>query len=201
MAEQLRFEKVFRHRTAVDGDERPVAPGTGFVNGARQQFLARAALASQQYSRVGAGHHIGLRQLVFHQLVARDDVRTPIFIHVRKPRHFEGLLHVIEQVLLVHRFGQKSEGTALGGVHGIRDRAMRGQDDHSQSRPAALQLLEQTNAVHLIHAQVRDHKINRRSSPGSSSTARIRALRFCGVCVSREPGCMPKERGVVAAIE
>ena len=29
----------------------------------------------------------------------------------------------------------------------------------SQSRPAALQLLEQADAVHLIHAQVRDHEI------------------------------------------
>ena len=130
VAEQLRFEQILGHGAAIDGDERLVAARARFVNGARQQFLARAALAGQQHPRIGAGDHVGLRQLVFHQLIARDDVGAPILIHVREPRHFEGLLHVIEQILLVDRLGQKAEGAALGGVHGIGNRAMRRQNDH-----------------------------------------------------------------------
>ena len=29
----------------------------------------------------------------------------------------------------------------------------------AQARPAALQLLEEADAVHLVHAQIRDHQI------------------------------------------
>ena len=36
---------------------------------------------------------------------------------------------------------------------------MRGEDDDAQTGPAALQLLEQADAVHLIHAQVGDDQV------------------------------------------
>ena len=147
-------------------DERLVAARAGLVNGARQQFLAGAALAGEQHARVGAGHHVGLRQLVFHQLIARDDVGAPILIDVREARHLERLLHVIEQFLLVDRLGEEAEGAALRRVHGVRNRAVRGENDHPQARPAALQLLQQADAVHLIHAQVRDHEIRPEARAG-----------------------------------
>src|SRR6202049_1805082 len=70
MAEEFRLEMILRHLTAIDGDEWLVAPWTRFVNGASQQFLARAALAGEQYACIGAGDHICLRQLVFHHLIA-----------------------------------------------------------------------------------------------------------------------------------
>ncbi len=36
---------------------------------------------------------------------------------------------------------------------------MGGQQDHFQSGPADLQFLQQTDAVELVHAQVRDHQV------------------------------------------
>ena len=36
----------------------------------------------------------------------------------------------------------------------------------SQARPAALQFLEQADAVHLVHAQVRDHEIRPEAHAG-----------------------------------
>ncbi len=159
MTKEFGLEKVLRHGTAIDGDERLVAPGTRFVDGACQELLARAALAGQQYPRIGAGHHVGLRQLVFHQLISRNDARSPVFVDVREPGHLEGFLDVIEQILLVDRFGQKPKGAALRGVHRIRNRSMCREDDYPQARPAALQFLEQADAVHLVHAKVRDHQI------------------------------------------
>ena len=44
-AEQLRLEQRFDERGAVDGDERPCAAATRFVQLTRDQFLPRAALA------------------------------------------------------------------------------------------------------------------------------------------------------------
>ena len=166
VTEEFGLQQVLGHRAAIDGDERLVAARAGFVNGAGQQFLARAALAGQQHPRIGAGDHVGLRQLVFHQLIARDDVGAPILIDMREARHFERFLHVIEQVLLVHRLGEKAEGAALRRVHGIGNGAMRGENDDPQARPAALQLLEQADAVHLVHAQIRDHQVRPETHAG-----------------------------------
>jgi len=66
---------------------------------------------------------------------------------------------LIEQFLLVDRFGEKAEGTHLRRLHGIGNRAVGGQDDHLQSRPAVLQLLQEPDAVHLIHTQIGDDEI------------------------------------------
>ncbi len=166
VAEQFGLQQILGHRTAIDGDERLVAARAGLVNGARQQFLAGAALAGQQHARIGSGHHVGLRQFVFHQLIARDDIGAPILVDVREARHLERFLHVIEQFLLVDRFGEEAEGAALRRVHGIGNGAMRGENDDPQTRPAALQLLEQADAVHLVHAQIRDHQIRPKAHAG-----------------------------------
>ena len=147
-------------------NERLIAARTGLVNGARQQFLAGAALARQQDPRIGSGHHVGLGQFVFHELIARDDIGAPILIDMRETRHLECFLHVIEQFLLVDRLGEEAKGAALRRVHGIGNGAMRGENDDPQTRPAALQLLEQANAIHLVHAQIGDHQIGAKTHAG-----------------------------------
>src|SRR5204863_8078708 len=52
MAEELRLDQLRRHGRAVDGDERPVAPRTAIVNGARDELLARAGLAQDADPRL-----------------------------------------------------------------------------------------------------------------------------------------------------
>jgi hypothetical protein len=66
VAEEFGFQEIFGHGAAVDGNEGLIAARAGVVNGARQQFLAGAALAGQQHAGVGTRDHVGLRQLVFH---------------------------------------------------------------------------------------------------------------------------------------
>ena len=44
------------------------------------------------------------------------------------------------------------------------NRAVRGQQDHLQSRPADLQFLQQADAVELVHAQIRDHQIRTKTA-------------------------------------
>ncbi len=54
---------------------------------------------------------------------------------------------------------RKRERAALGGLHRIGNGAVGGKDDDPQTRRAALDLLEQADAVHLVHAQVGDDQV------------------------------------------
>ncbi|MCY1187966.1 hypothetical protein D9M73_290110 [compost metagenome] len=53
MTEQLGLDQLFRNRSAVDRDERLLRAPRQAVQGARHQFLAGPALATDQYRRVG----------------------------------------------------------------------------------------------------------------------------------------------------
>ena len=48
MAEEVRFEQIRREIAGVDGDERLVGAGRVLMEGARDELLARAALAVNQ---------------------------------------------------------------------------------------------------------------------------------------------------------
>ncbi len=69
------------------------------------------------------------------------------------------LLHLVEQFLLFHRLGQEAECAHLRGLNGIGNGAVRGQQDHLETGPSILQLLQQADAVELVHAQVRDDQV------------------------------------------
>jgi len=43
---------------------------------------------------------------------------------------------------------------------------MRRENNDPQSRPSALQLLQQSDAVHLVHAQIGDHQIRTKTHAG-----------------------------------
>ncbi len=133
---------------------------------ASQQFFAGAAFSGDQHSRIGAGNHMGLGQLLLHDRAAGHDIGAPVLIGGTEARDAQGFLHLIEQFLLVHRFGEEAEGAHLRGLYGIGDGAMGGQHDDLQARPAVLQFLQQRDAVHRFHAQVRDHQIRTETAGG-----------------------------------
>ena len=56
---------------------------------------------------------------------------APILIDMREPGNLQRLLHVVEQLLLVDRLGQETERAALGRVHRVGNRAVRGKNDHA----------------------------------------------------------------------
>src|SRR3546814_6620184 len=62
MAEELALEQFARNRRAVDADQRPAAAPAGFVDGARDQLLAGAALAGDQHGGIGRRDEIDLAQ-------------------------------------------------------------------------------------------------------------------------------------------
>ena len=53
VAEELAFQQVLRNRCAVDGQERLLRPLAMMINGARDQFLARAAFSGDQRRGIG----------------------------------------------------------------------------------------------------------------------------------------------------
>ena len=139
---------------------------------ARQQLLARAALAGDEHARIGAGHHVRLRELLFHRGAARDDLRAPVFVGGAEAGDAQRLLHLVEQLLLVDRLGEEAERAHLRGLHRIGNRAVRGEDDDLQSGPAVLQLLQQPDAVHLVHAQVGDDEVGAEAARGGERQQR-----------------------------
>ena len=180
VTEQLALEQVLGHRAAVDRDERPIATRARLVNRACQQLFAGAAFARDHDARVGARDHVRLRETLFHDRAARDDLAAPVFGRVGEAGDLQRLLHLIEQFLLVDRLGEERERAALRRLHCIRNRAVRGQDDDAQPRRATLDFLEQADAVHLVHAQIGDDEIRthaRRAPRAPQRRFRLRRLR------------------------
>ena len=66
VTEQLALHQRFGQRRAIDGDERPVAPRAQVMNGARHQFLARAAFPVDQHRRLGGRHLPDQRENLLH---------------------------------------------------------------------------------------------------------------------------------------
>ena len=159
VAEQLGLEQVLGHRAAVDRDERLVLARARAVNRAREQLLAGARFARDQHARVGVRDHARLLQARFHGRAARDDLGAPLVGALRHARHFHGALDVLEQLLLVDGLRQEAERAALRRLDGIGNRAVRREQQHAEARPLALDLLQQLDAVHVVHAQVGDDEI------------------------------------------
>src|SRR5262249_1129648 len=60
MAEELTFEDLARHGTAVHRDERATRAAAAFVDLSRRELLASARLSENQDGRVGARHDLQL---------------------------------------------------------------------------------------------------------------------------------------------
>ena len=159
MAEQFGLEQVFGHRTAVDGDEWHVFSWAGLVDRARQQVLAGAGFAGDQYPCIGLGDQQRLLQAFFHRRAAGDDVAVPVLRGAAQAGDFHRPGDIAEQLGLVDRLGQEGEGAELGGFDGIGNGAVGGDQDNHQSGPALLQFLKQADPIHVVHAQVGNHQV------------------------------------------
>ncbi len=159
MAEQLRLEQVLGHRAAVDCDERLILARARAVNRAREQLLAGARFAGDEDARLGIRDHARLLQARLHGRAARNDLGAPFVGALRHARDLHGALDVLEQLLLVDGLRQEAERAALRRLDGIGNGAVRREQQDAESRPLALDLLEQLDAVHVVHAQVGDDEI------------------------------------------
>ncbi len=97
------------------------------------------------------------------------EVGAPVLIGIDEAGDLQRLLHLVEQLLLLDRLGQEAERAHLRGLHRVGNGAVRGQQDDLEAGPAILQLLEQADAVELVHAQVRDHQVRAGSALAAAS--------------------------------
>jgi hypothetical protein len=74
VAEQLVLQDLPRERAAVQGDERPLAPGGLLVNGPGDQLLAGAALPDDEDAGIGWGHGLDDGEDLPHLLRLPDHV-------------------------------------------------------------------------------------------------------------------------------
>ena len=71
--EKLAFQQRFRDGRAVDGDEKLVAAAAVMMDGARDEFLARAALARDHHRRLAVRHAADHLEDLLHRLGLADD--------------------------------------------------------------------------------------------------------------------------------
>jgi hypothetical protein len=72
-----------------------------------------------------------------------------------------GATHEFHGLVDVERFRQVFERATFVGGHCVLEVRMRGNHDHRQSGPAAVDLLEQGDAAHSGHPYVRDEHVGR----------------------------------------
>src|SRR5207247_10460414 len=102
MAEELALEEPLRYGRAVDRDERPGAPPAPAVERARDQLLARTALAGNEHRRIGGDD--ALEQVVdsLHGRAGAEQLAEDL-----------GVVHNAEEEL-----GLRAQGAALNSASG-----------------------------------------------------------------------------------
>jgi len=182
VTEELRFEQRLRDRPAVHGDEGARAAAARAMDRAREQLLARPRVAEDQHARVRVGHEPRLPQQVLHPRAARDDARAPVAARLpRRLGRLAGEAHrtrnLLQQLLTVEGLGKKSEHSALRGSHRVRNRSMRGENDHRQRRVLPVDRFEKCEPVDAGHAQIRITAAGRAIASAASAVSPLSAVR------------------------
>src|SRR5688572_19171694 len=131
------------------------------MDGSSQHLLSRAALATQQYGRIGSCDTLTeLHQFAHAARLAHDETMTRVDfvaqdrnVAAQAPR-IEGFGNDVLQVCSIERLLQEVVCTSLHGAHGSFDAPMRGNDDEQWRAWLFRQLVEHREAVMLRHLQV-----------------------------------------------
>ena len=146
MAEELAFEEVFGDRTAIDRDERLVAPRRLGVQCARQHLLAGAALAGQQDRALELGRSLDEFEDLDHARGCRHDGSLSdgaLDLPPQQlicPAHSLSLLGLANREQGLGRFERLREivvGPQLHRLDRQLGRPVRGHQDHGRARSAA----------------------------------------------------------------
>ena len=144
MPEQLAFDEFFRNRRHVHGDKRPGAAAAVIVQGAGDEFLARAGLAHDHHREIGLCEPCDDAIDFLHRRRAADQ-RQALFVALFRLRGLrlrlrrgQGALHQRGEFLQVERLGQIIERAAFGGCDGGEDGVLRTHHDDGQIGPQTL---------------------------------------------------------------
>src|SRR3990172_1845853 len=137
------------------------------MDGAREEFLARPALAVDQHRRVGRRHLLYLVHDLLHLATLSDYLRKAElfsklffqeYVFGCHARSVERPLDQHEQMVGVERFGQEVIGPLLYRLDRGLDRTERGHHDHRQKRVVLLHRLQHLETVLLRKLEVRQHQ-------------------------------------------
>ena len=159
MAEELRLKQLFRQRATVDGNKGIFTARAGVVDRLGQDLFPGPALAVDQHANVGLRHHPRLFQQAQHHRATRHDGFTPGVVAGWR-RVLKGAVDCFIEGVFIHRFGEEAEYPLLRRGHRIRNRSVSGKDNHRHPGLLLLDLREQLQAIHFIHAQIADHQID-----------------------------------------
>src|SRR5512135_2603444 len=160
MAEELGFDQTVGNRAAVHGHEPPTRPHAVRVDGARHEFLARAALAGHEYVRLArrrmahdAEGLTDLRAVADDVLkgVPRLELRPEYEIFPFEPPLVKRPPYRDPDLVRGEGFGDIVVDPFLDRVHGRGDRAEGSNDDEDAVRRGVLDGVVQFKSGHLRH--------------------------------------------------
>ena len=172
VAEQFAFDQRRHERPAIDRDERLVAENTGKVNGLRDQLLARAAFAQNQYWMHALSRFRDDAVQFLHIRCAPDDVAEPLPRFDGFPQHAALRLQpqmpshpLQQQAQFFHAegFGDIVIRPIFHGLHRRLHRAISGHDDHQRVRTMFLDRMQRFQAARPRQPQVQQHRVGARA--------------------------------------
>ena len=167
--EKLALQDALLERSAVDDQERLVAPLRMLVDGLRNEFFAGPALPSDEDGGIGRrdaddhledlpnfsthGHDLGKRLFLSQACLEVDILSEDLLLFVR-------LLDQEIELGGLAGLRKIGVGAELHGLHGSRDGSVSGENDHFRRQdPLLFYLLENIYPPELGHLEIQDEDI------------------------------------------
>jgi hypothetical protein len=174
VAEELGREQVALERAAIDGDERSRRARRPFVQRARDQLLARAALADDEHGRVRRRQprdlileHAHRLRVAHHARLAAESARAPEQHRLAlQPPRFGRFLDGEHEPLRVERLLQEVERAQLHRAHRVVDGAAPGEEDDGHAGLLEARVREDVEPRAVRDRQIREHEIERPAIDG-----------------------------------
>ena len=166
VAEQFAFQQVFRDGGAIDRDKRGFGARAVLVDGAGDQFLARAGFAPDEHGDGLGGDAADFLAHVLHRAAGADEGRSALgwgvgqghgFTHEAAGIH--GAMQHADEGRHLERLLQVIVSAELGGLDGGLNRAVRGHQHDGQARLSVVKLPHEFQAAESRQAQVGQHHI------------------------------------------
>ena len=163
VAEELRLEQGLRQRAAVHGDERPLAPRAGVVDGLGDDLLAGARLAGDEHGGVGGGDprheiedplHLGRAG---HDAAGAEPVAhlpAQILVLAAERALVEGPIDPMEELIRLPPLLEVVEGAEPDGLLRRFPAGIGGQEDDIGIGPGGLDRPQHLEAVAVGHAEI-----------------------------------------------
>ena len=164
VAEQFGFDQFGGNGRAIQRDKGAGAARAFLVNGARDEFLARAGFALDRDARFACGHALHLRQQPLHHRPGPDDFVLPqpapqIAIFVFEVAQAQNIFDGHQQFFRGERLFQEIHSAKPRGAHGRFHAGLAGNHHHRSGYSDGLEILEQRNSILAGHHDIRKNHV------------------------------------------